>query len=70
MNIFHEVADIKTEDMLNLPTPEVEFHNVVAKPTEFQKTYVQEHSERARDVRTGSVDPTKDTLLKFTSDGR
>lgn len=70
MNIFHEVADIKTEDMLNLPTPDVEFHNIVAKPTEFQKAYVQELSERATAVRIGDVEPTEDNLLKITNDGR
>ena len=30
MNLFKEVADIKTADQLNLPTPEVEYHNIVA----------------------------------------
>ncbi|WP_322198832.1 DUF7007 domain-containing protein [Acutalibacter intestini] len=70
MNIFHEVADIKTEDMLNLPTPDVEFHNIVAKPTEFQKAYVQELSERATAVRVGDVESTEDNLLKITNDGR
>ena len=30
MNLFREVADIKTADQLNLPTPEVEYHNIVA----------------------------------------
>lgn len=70
MNIFHEVADIKTEDMLNLPTPDVEFHNIVAQPTEFQREYVQELSERATAVRAGSVSPTKDNMLKITNDGR
>lgn len=70
MNLFHEVADIKTEDMLNLPTPDVEFHNIVAEPTEFQKAYVQELSERATAVRIGAVAPTEDNLLKITNDGR
>ena len=70
MSIFHEVADIKTEDMLNLPTPDVEFHNIVAKPTEFQKSYVQELSERATAVRRGDVKPTEDNMLKITNDGR
>ena len=39
MNLFKEVADIKTADQLNLPTPEVEYHNVVAQPTEHQDVY-------------------------------
>ena len=34
MNLFKEVADIKTADQLHLPTPEVEYHNIVAQPTE------------------------------------
>ena len=68
--IFHEVADVKTEDMLNLPLPDVEFHNVVAKPTAFQKEYVQELSQRAGAVRVGEVKPTEDNLLKITNDGR
>ena len=70
MNIFHEVADIKTEDMLNLPTPDVEFHNIVARPTEFQKAYVQKLSERATAVRRGDVKPAEDNMLKITNDGR
>ena len=37
MNLFKEVADIKTADQLNLPTPEVEYHNIVAQPTEHPK---------------------------------
>ena len=41
MTFFREVADIKTADQLNLPTPEVEYHNVVAKPTEIQKEFVK-----------------------------
>ncbi len=41
MNLFKEVADIKTADQLNLPTPEVEYHNIVAQPTEHQKEMVQ-----------------------------
>lgn len=70
MNIFHEVADIKTPDMLNLPTPEVEYHNEVAKPTEYQQEYVQLLSERATAVRTGAVDSKIDNMLCITNDGR
>src|SRR5699024_5183179 len=41
MSLFREVADIKTADQLTLPTPEVEYHNIVAPPTEHQKEMVQ-----------------------------
>ena len=70
MNLFKEVADIKTADQLNLPTPEVEYHNIVAQPTEHQKEMVQVLSERASRVHSGSVDPSEDNMLKITGDGR
>ena len=70
MNLFKEVADIKTADQLNLPTPEVEYHNVVAQPTEHQQEMVKALSERASEVHRGSVDPSVDNMLKITSDGR
>ena len=47
MNLFKEIADIKTADQLHLPTPEVEYHNIVAQPTEHQKEMVKALSERA-----------------------
>ena len=70
MNLFKEVADIKTADQLHLPVPQVEYHNVVAKPTEVQQGLVQELSERAAAIHSGSVDPSIDNMLKVTSDGR
>ena len=70
MNLFKEIADIKTADQLHLPTPQVEYHNVVAQPTEIQKEMVQALSERASKVHSGSVDPKEDNMLKITSDGR
>jgi len=70
MAMFKEVADIKTADQLNLPTPEVEYHVEKAQPTEIQKGLVQELSERAAAVHTGQVNPKDDNMLKITSDGR
>ena len=70
MNLFREVADIKTADQLDLPVPEAVFHNVAAHPTEHQKEMVQALSERASLVHSGTVDPTEDNMLKITSDGR
>ena len=70
MNLFKEVADIKTADQLHLPTPEVEYHNIVAQPTEHQKEMVKALSERAAKVHGGSIDPRQDNMLKITSDGR
>ncbi len=70
MNLFREVADIKTADQLHLPTPEVEYHNIVAQPTEHQQEMVKTLSERASQVHSGTVDPSEDNMLKITSDGR
>jgi len=70
MNVFKEVADIKTADQLDLPTPEVEYHTIASKPTEIQQAMVKELSERAGKVHNGSVDPHIDNMLKITSDGR
>ena len=68
--MFKEVADIQTADMLKLPVPEVEYHNEIAEPTEFQKDMVAELGERAEEVRKRTVDPSVDNMLKITNDGR
>ena len=70
MNMFKEVADIKTADMLNLPVPKANFHNVAVKPSEFQKDMVAELAERAEKVRARMVEPNEDNMLTITNDGR
>lgn len=70
MSMFKEVADIKTADQLNLPTPTPHYETVVVQPTEIQKAMVQSLSERAGKVHSGSIDPRVDNMLKITSDGR
>lgn len=70
MSMFKEVADIKTADELDLPTPEVIYETVVAKPTEIQQALVQELSERAAKIHNDRIDPAIDNMLKVTSDGR
>lgn len=70
MNMFKEVADIKTSDQLHLPVPEAKFETVVVQPSEYQKDMVASLSERAADVHAGIVDPSVDNMLKITSDGR
>lgn len=70
MNVFREVADIKTADQLHLPTPQVKYETVVVRPTAQQEKMVQALSERAAAVHNKQVDPTVDNMLKITSDGR
>lgn len=69
MQMFREIADIKTADQLNLPVPEVEYHTVVSQPTEHQKAMVEDLSKRAERVHNG-IDPHIDNMLRITSDGR
>lgn len=70
MNLFKEIADIKTADQLNLPVPEAIYHTEVCKPTEAQIEMVKELSRRASAIHNGSVDPSIDNMLRITSDGR
>ncbi len=70
MSMFKEVADIQTADMLNLPVPKANFHNVVLKPSEQQKEMVNALSERAERVRNKMVDSSVDNMLLITNDGR
>ncbi len=70
MAMFKEVADIKTADMLDLPVPEVEYHNIAVKPSQIQKDMVSSLAERAEAIRDGGVDSRVDNMLKITNDGR
>lgn len=69
MQMFREIADIKTADQLHLPVPEVEYHTVVSQPTQHQKAMVEDLSKRAERVHNG-IDSSIDNMLKITSDGR
>lgn len=64
INMFKEVADIKTADMLNLPVPTAHYHNVSVKPSNIQKEIVESLAERAELVRLGNIDPREDNLNK------
>ena len=68
--LFKESADIQTPDMLKLPVPEVEYENIVLRPSDYQKDIVSSLAERAERVRNREVDSTVDNMLKITSDGR
>lgn len=70
MSMFKEIADIQTADMLKLPVPEAEYHNVGLKPSEQQKEIVASLSQRAEKVRSKQVDSNEDNMLVITNDGR
>jgi len=70
MTMFKEVADIKTADQLQLPTPEAHYETIVVQPTEQQEEMVHALSERAAAIHNKLVNPSEDNMLKVTSDGR
>lgn len=70
MSMFKMVADVKTAETLKLKVPDCELHIVDVEPTELQKELVDELSDRADEVNSGSVDPSQDNMLKITGDGR
>ena len=70
MQMFREVADIQTADMLKLPVPNVNYHNIKTKPSEIQTEMVASLAKRAEKVRARLVEPNIDNMLKITNDGR
>ena len=70
MQMFREVADIQTADMLKLPVPKVNYHNIKTKPSEIQTEMVANLAKRAEKVRARAVEPNIDNMLKITNDGR
>lgn len=69
-NLFREIADIQTADMLNLDVPKAVFHNEVLPSSEIQKQFMQSFMERADRIRSGGVDSSMDNMLSITNDGR
>lgn len=70
MSLFKEIADVQTSDTLKLPVPDVEYHTDVTAPSEFQKEFLNSLVDRAEAVRSGTIDPSVDNMLKITNDGR
>ena len=70
MNMFKEIADIKTADQLDLPRPEAKYETIVVEPSELQQEMVQSLSQRAAAVHAGIVDSSVDNMLCITNDGR
>lgn len=70
MLMFREVADIQTADMLKLPVPKVNYHNIKTKPSEIQTEMVASLAKRAEKIRARLVEPNIDNMLKVTNDGR
>ena len=70
MNMVKRFMDIKTADVLNLPTPNAHYETIKTKPTEEQKEILESFSERADKVRAKQVDSSVDNMLLITNDGK
>ena len=70
MNMFKEIAEIKTSDQLNLDVPDAEFIVEKLQPSDEQKDFVEFLAKRAEDVHNRRVQPEDDNMLKITNDGR
>ncbi|HEL1698125.1 DEAD/DEAH box helicase family protein [Streptococcus suis] len=70
MSFVKEMADIKTADLLNLPTPQAHYETILTRPTNHQKEILKTLSERADKVRNRKVEPHEDNMLRITNDGK
>lgn len=70
MASFKTVADIKTADVLKLPVPKCNIHNVSAEATRTQKKLIEDLSRRASMIHSGAVSSDEDNMLVITNDGR
>ncbi|MBO0422702.1 helicase-related protein [Enterococcus plantarum] len=67
---FSRFADVQTADMLELPTPNLTKVLVDTAATTMQQMKMEELALRSEAIRSGSVSPTKDNMLKITSEAR
>lgn len=73
MNIFREMADIQTRDMLELDTPKLrdgKYIIVESEPDWYVKQVMETFLQRAEAIRNGKVDPKEDNFLKITHEAR
>ena len=73
MTTFREVADVQTQDMLNLPVPALRSGKpiiVESEPNWYVKQVMENFVKRAEAIRNGGVDPSVDNFLKITGEAR
>ena len=73
MNIFKDVADIQTSDMLELDVPKLKGGKpiiVESEPDWYVKQVMENFVARAERIRNGGVDPSEDNFLKITHEAR
>jgi N12 class adenine-specific DNA methylase len=73
LTLYRQVADVRTLDDLDLPTPAVaggQPETVVVEPSDQLVEFVADLAARAERIRNRAVDPAEDNMLKVTGDGR
>ena len=73
MNIFREVADVQTSNMLDLDVPDLrdgKYIIVESEPDWYVKQVMEDFVKRAEAIRNGGIDPTVDNFLKITHEAR
>jgi N12 class adenine-specific DNA methylase len=70
LTMYRSFADVKTADMLNLPTPKVNKETIIAQPSEDILKLNTVIQERADKIYNKQVRPEEDNMLKITSDGK
>lgn len=68
LNMFYEIADIQTAEMLDLPVPDLEtgkVQTIVTEATDFQQQMMDEFVQRAEAIRAKEVSPDTDNMLKL-----
>ena len=73
MNVFRMVADIQTQDMLDLKVPDIKGGKpeiVVTECTPHQRKIMDEFVIRAEAIRNNAVDATVDNMLKLTNEAK
>ncbi len=73
MKLYKEVADVVTNDMIDIELPKLKDEKVTivsAKPTFELKQFTNSLVKRAEKIKNSNVDPKEDNMLVVTNDGR
>lgn len=73
MNMFKQVADVQTQDMLDLDVPKLrggKYIIVESEPDWYVRQVMEDFVARAERIRNGGVDSSVDNFLKITHEAR
>lgn len=73
MQMFNQITDTQTADMLDLPIPKLKegkYQLISSEPSEFTKSEMANYVIRAEAIRSGSIKPNEDNMLKVTNEAR